>query len=272
MPLTEKQKESFQELYKRFRDNGDIGELLGRVSKEDFLTIFSETNEKTQESIIGTYEATRVDYLKAVLKRAKELVLLKEVVRAKILSSNNQGKMESISLIEYITDPSRQYPSKVLNNVLEAFKEEFFDSLKKGELEEIKGAIERELTNEKCVQQKENLEKLITSITDLIENRVKAESSTDKINPNVENKLFSPTSKAIVAGAICSVIAGLAVGGGLFAAGASLPILALIGIAVAAAVLTGLVAGGITYKISKPSGNVDNVDLLSEEIYASLGV
>ncbi|WP_039950259.1 hypothetical protein, partial [Wolbachia pipientis] len=118
MPLTEKQKESFQQLCKRFRDNGDIGELLGTVSKEDFLTIFSETNEKTQESIIGTYEATRVDYLKAVLKRAKELVLLKEVVRAKILSSNNQGKMESISLIEYITDPSRQYPSKVLNNVL----------------------------------------------------------------------------------------------------------------------------------------------------------
>ncbi|WP_264331040.1 hypothetical protein [Wolbachia endosymbiont (group B) of Erebia ligea] len=65
MPLTEKQKESFQQLYQRFRGNGDIGdivELLGTVSKEDFLTIFSETNEKTQESIIGTYEATRVDY------------------------------------------------------------------------------------------------------------------------------------------------------------------------------------------------------------------
>ncbi|WP_254229626.1 hypothetical protein [Wolbachia pipientis] len=138
MPLTEKQKESFQQLYKRFRDIGDIGELLGTVSKEDFLTIFSETNEQTQESIIGTYEATRVDYLKAVLKRAKELVLLKEVVRAKILSSNNQGKMESISLIEYITDPSRQYPSKVLNNVLEALKEEFFDSLKKVSLKKLK--------------------------------------------------------------------------------------------------------------------------------------
>ncbi|MGY5877864.1 CREC-EF hand family protein [Wolbachia endosymbiont of Nasonia giraulti] len=261
MPLTEKQKESFQQLYQRFRGNGDIGdivELLGTVSKEDFLTIFSETNEKTQESIIGTYEATRVDYLKAVLKRAKELVLLKEVVRAKILSSKNQNKVKSISLIEYITDPSRQYPSEVLNNILEVIekKEEFFDSLKKGELEEIKGAIEREIKNEKCAQRKENLKRLITSIRDLIENRVKAESSTDKINPNVENKLFSPTSKAIVAGAICSVIAGLAVGGGLFAAGVALQMLTLIGIAVAAAVLTGLVAGGITYTISKPSNEL----------------
>uniref|UniRef100_A0AAU7YKP4 Uncharacterized protein n=1 Tax=Wolbachia endosymbiont of Oeneis ivallda TaxID=3171168 RepID=A0AAU7YKP4_9RICK len=251
----------FQQLYKRFRDKGDnedISELLGTVSKEDFLTIFSETNENTQESIIGTYEATRVDYLKEVLNRAKELVLLKEVVRAKILSSKNQNKVKSISLIEYITDPSRQYPSEVLNNILEVIekKEEFFDSLKKGELEEIKGAIEREIKNEKCAQRKENLKRLITSIRDLIENRVKTESSTDKINPNVENKLFSPTSKAIVAGAICSVIAGLAVGGGLFAAGVALQMLTLIGIAVAAAVLTGLVAGGITYTISKPSNEL----------------
>ncbi|WP_395461000.1 hypothetical protein [Wolbachia endosymbiont (group B) of Ablattaria laevigata] len=268
MPLTEKQKESFQQLYQRFRDNGDIRdivELLGTVSKEDFLTIFSETNEKTQESIIGTYEATRVDYLKEVLKRAKELVLLKEVVRAKILSSKNQNKVKSISLIKYITDPSRQYPSEVLNNILEDFKEEFFASLSEDELKKIKVAIEREFTNEQCVQQKENLEKLITSIRDLIENRVKAESSTDKINPNVENKLFSPTSKAIVAGAICSVIAGLAVGGGLFAAGVALQMLTLIGIAVAAAVLTGLVAGGITYAVSTKIENPDTSRSATEQ-------
>ncbi|WP_264375299.1 MULTISPECIES: ankyrin repeat domain-containing protein [unclassified Wolbachia] len=66
--------------------------------------------------------------------------------------------------------------------------------------------------------------------------------------------------KAMKVGAICGVIAGLAVGGGCFAADAALPILALIGIAVAAAVLTGLVAGGITYKISKPSEKLDSVD------------
>ncbi|WP_341812986.1 hypothetical protein [Wolbachia endosymbiont (group B) of Germaria angustata] len=201
------------------------------------------------------------------MKHAKELVLLKEVVRAKILSSKNQNKVKSISLIEYITDPSRQYPSKVLNNVLEVIekKEEFFDSLEKGELEEIKGAIEREIKNEKCAQQKGNLKRLITSIRDLIENRVKAESSTDKINPNVENKLFSPTSKAIVAGAICSVIAGLAVGGGLFAAGVGLQMLTLIGIAVAAAVLTGLVAGGITYAVSTKIENPDTSRSATEQ-------
>lgn len=64
--------------------------------------------------------------------------------------------------------------------------------------------------------------------------------------------------------------AALAVGLGLYF-GAALPILTMIGIAMAAAVLTGLVAGGITYKMSKPSENLNNVDL-SEQIYFSLGV
>lgn len=70
--------------------------------------------------------------------------------------------------------------------------------------------------------------------------------------------------KAMRVGAICGVIAGLAVGGGCFAAGAALPILTLIGIAVAAALVTGLIAGGITYKMSMPSEvpsqNLDNID------------
>jgi len=36
--------------------------------------------------------------------------------------------------------------------------------------------------------------------------------------------------------------------------------LAIIGIAVAAAVLTGLIAGGITYVMSKPSNELSGVD------------
>nr|KAI5697982.1 hypothetical protein M8J77_011914 [Diaphorina citri] len=58
-----------------------------------------------------------------------------------------------------------------------------------------------------------------------------------------------------------SVHAALATGGGCFAAGVALPILALIGIAIAAALVTGLVAGGITYVISKPSENLDIVNV-----------
>lgn len=53
----------------------------------------------------------------------------------------------------------------------------------------------------------------------------------------------------------------MAVGGGCFAVGIQLPILALIGIAVAAAVLTGFVAGGITYSALRPSDKLDKPDL-----------
>lgn len=60
----------------------------------------------------------------------------------------------------------------------------------------------------------------------------------------------STTNKPIIIGSVCGVIAGLAVGVGCFAAGVALPILAIAGIAVATAVLVGLVAGGVTYAVS----------------------
>lgn len=66
-------------------------------------------------------------------------------------------------------------------------------------------------------------------------------------------------------GSVCGIIAALAVGGGCFAAGAQLPILALIGIAVAAAIVTGLVAGGITYVISSKIENPDTSRLVGEQ-------
>ena len=71
--------------------------------------------------------------------------------------------------------------------------------------------------------------------------------------------------KAMKVGAICGVIAGLAVGGGCFAADAALPILVLVGIVVAAAVLTGLIAGGITYAVSTKIENPDTSRSATEQ-------
>lgn len=60
------------------------------------------------------------------------------------------------------------------------------------------------------------------------------------------------------------VIAGLIALGGYFAAGAALSILTIIGIAIVAVLVTGLIAGGITYTVLKPSEvpskSLDNVD------------
>ncbi|WP_341813782.1 magnesium transporter [Wolbachia endosymbiont (group B) of Germaria angustata] len=97
-----------------------------------------------------------------------------------------------------------------------------------------------------------------------------AESIVPKTEGNITKDIVKTTNKPIIIGNVCGVIAALAVGLGLYF-GAALPVLPIIGIAMAAAVLTGLVAGGITYKMSKPSENLNNVDL-SEQIYFSLGV
>ncbi|WP_341822405.1 hypothetical protein [Wolbachia endosymbiont (group A) of Clivina fossor] len=59
---------------------------------------------------------------------------------------------------------------------------------------------------------------------------------------------------------ICGVIAALVVGGGCFAAGVQLSVLAIVGIAVAAALAVGIVAGGITYAVLKPSNKLDEPD------------
>ncbi|WP_265015091.1 SLC41A family transporter [Wolbachia endosymbiont (group B) of Camptogramma bilineatum] len=75
--------------------------------------------------------------------------------------------------------------------------------------------------------------------------------------PRTEENIVKTTNKSIMIGSVCGVVAALAVGGGCFAAGVALPILALIGIAVAAFVLTGLVTGGITYIALKPSDKLD---------------
>lgn len=70
--------------------------------------------------------------------------------------------------------------------------------------------------------------------------------------------------KAMGVGAICGAITALAVGGGCFADGVALPILALVGIAVAALV-TGLVAVGTTYAISSKMENPDTSRLATEQ-------
>ncbi|WP_264719898.1 hypothetical protein [Wolbachia endosymbiont (group B) of Eucosma cana] len=89
--------------------------------------------------------------------------------------------------------------------------------------------------------------------------------------PRTEENIVKTTNKSIMIGSVCGVVAALAVGGGCFAAGVALPILALIGIAVAAFVLTGLVTGGITYEVCKPCNELNEVDVQSE-VSSELGV
>lgn len=71
-------------------------------------------------------------------------------------------------------------------------------------------------------------------------------------------------TKAIKTGIAFGVIAGLAIGVGCGVAGVQLSVLAIVGIAVAAALAVGLVAGGITHAVLKPSNKQSSGVLLRQ--------
>ncbi|WCR59875.1 MAG: hypothetical protein PG978_001323 [Wolbachia endosymbiont of Ctenocephalides felis wCfeF] len=86
-------------------------------------------------------------------------------------------------------------------------------------------------------------------------------SSPSNGNVKQPKNTAKTTNKPIIIGSVCSVIAALAVGVGCGVAGVALPMLAIAGIAVAAALGVGLVAYGITYAVSKPNSVTDNPDV-----------
>lgn len=79
------------------------------------------------------------------------------------------------------------------------------------------------------------------------------EKAEEKINNGQANK-------AVKTGVICGIIAVLAVGVGCFAADVGLSILFIAGISVAAGLAVGGISGGITYAVSKPNSELDEVD------------
>ncbi|WP_353283715.1 hypothetical protein [Wolbachia endosymbiont (group A) of Pogonocherus hispidulus] len=79
-------------------------------------------------------------------------------------------------------------------------------------------------------------------------------------DPDIDEENNQIATKAIKTGIAFGVIAGLAIGVGCGVAGVQLSVLAIVGIAVAAALAVGLVAGGITHAVLKPSNKLDELD------------
>ncbi|QCB62634.1 magnesium transporter [Wolbachia endosymbiont of Drosophila mauritiana] len=273
MPLTEKQMgDLFSKLHKKFREADDVDQSLREIENEkDFLRVLSRFYVKDGDTILGSYESLKVKQVQAVLNRAKELdISLAEILNARVflLSFNSENKKrENISLYQCFLRNDFKFLPEVLKAIHESYKLE---------------SLWRDITLENCEKIKTKLDgdehKDVLGKIDRIENIMAEEERSETsslfssdgsdlilINDDDMEDKNKPVSKAIVAGAICGVIAGLAVGGGLFAAGVALLILALIGIAVAAALVTGLVAGGITYVISSKIENPDTSRLEKEQ-------
>ncbi|WP_264337238.1 MULTISPECIES: hypothetical protein [unclassified Wolbachia] len=287
--LSPEQQKLFRDLEKALKDKSvreeDISQIFEVAKTEDIFAVFQlhRDEERDEDS-----HWISVSFLRNLISHEHCRLVIFDMVQKKDLLERFLNIDFGVKHVNDFVDEEYRVADIIVkcnDGVALAFDEitrifgfeNFWKALSEVDRNMIKDTLQREMLEDG--QDKSKYEGFLKKI-EAIEDRTKqsgnplgTSSSQDIGNESKSSKNDqSEVDKAIVAGAICGVMTGLAVGGGLFAAGASLPILALIGIAVAAAVLTGLIAGGITYEMSKPSENLNNVDLLSEQIYLSLGV
>lgn len=224
--LTEKQKELYNKLEDAIKDKNDITPILKEIKKEGAWKEVLTTANITTKLPDGTeYNLTPLAYA---------------------MNFNNFEEE-----IKVILDVAQK------NSVLE----ELLNSMQESDRANLKKILESLKSKEQDEGQETKIDNWLAIVADSIsscesnEKPLVPESSV----PRTEENIIKTTNKSIMIGSVCGVVAALAVGGGCFAAGVALPILALIGIAVAAFVLTGLVTGGITYEVCKPCNELNEV-------------
>ncbi|WP_143689768.1 SLC41A family transporter [Wolbachia endosymbiont of Nilaparvata lugens] len=223
--LTEKQKELYNKLEDAIKDKNDITPILKEIKKEGALKEVLTTANITKKLDGTEYNLTPLGYA---------------------MNFNNFEEE-----IKVILDVAQK------NSVLE----ELLNSMQESDRANLKKILESLKSKEQDEGQETKIDNWLAIVADSIsscesnEKPLVPESSV----PRTEENIVKTTNKSIMIGSVCGVVAALAVGGGCFAAGVALPILALIGIAVAAFVLTGLVTGGITYEVCKPCNELNEV-------------
>lgn len=249
------QKRLYDDLFlKIYEEGSDIEPILKEALPDDLLNVFNAVPNANGEilfTILGmvVFHIKHIPVpeskLESILKVAQNKGILKDVISINvrlILEEQHENKKTTD------TTKERYTLTKLL---IESHYKSILDRL--------------EIVRKSCglesfwkVISEDDRERIKTKL-----NEGKHKNILDTIN-EIEKSIATEsnlTSKTIVASGICGAIAALAVDGGLFAAGVALPILALVGIAVAAAVLVGLVAGVITYAISKSSENLDRANV-----------
>ncbi|WP_265022409.1 hypothetical protein [Wolbachia endosymbiont (group B) of Ischnura elegans] len=215
----------YTELISAIEKRKDITALLKKVEKKDLLTVLHFPG---LHSKIFVYAIMKEHYrsVQSIIDVAKENGILKEFLIGKISQYELITPLQSAIMLKYYS-----YIRLIINLAKE------------------NGVLKEVLDVKGVLNQK-----------DFLKIFLKENKDQDTLNEIYKIEKSIATNRAIRVGSVCSVVTALAVGGGLFAAGVALQMLTLIGIAVAAALVTGLVAGGITYKISKPSEKLDSVD------------
>ncbi|MFP3024200.1 MAG: hypothetical protein ACEY3K_15500 [Wolbachia sp.] len=222
--LTARQKELYVQLKNAIKNEQDITLTLEEIKKEGVLKEVLTTANINQKLKDGTeYNLTPLGY-------AMNFNDFEETIKVILEASEDNNMLEEV--FARVEGNDRKKLQEILKTLKSQEQDEGQETKIDNWLAILAGSISSCKSNEKPL---------------VPESRV----------PKTEENIVKTTNKSIMIGSVCGVIAALTVGGGCFAAGIALPILALIGIAVAAFVLTGLVTGSIAYIALKPSDKLD---------------
>ncbi|WP_341815964.1 MULTISPECIES: magnesium transporter [unclassified Wolbachia] len=230
---------------------------------------FPNGQECTLTPLVNAIAINKQKGIQAILDVAERNSILEKVLTtANIKIRPSDGEEHTLTPLDYAISLDNQEAShKSIEAILDAAKndnmlEKAFANVRKDHLNKTKEVLEILKNQEQDEKEKtkidgwlEVLKKIISGCESQEQSSV-AESSVPQTEGNITKDTVKTTNKPIIIGSVCGAIAALAVGLGLYFS-AALPVLPIIGIAVAAAVLVGLVAGGITYVMSKLSENLD---------------
>ncbi|NUX01574.1 hypothetical protein GO685_03635 [Wolbachia endosymbiont of Madathamugadia hiepei] len=267
--LTDEQRELYDKLQNAITDRGNVAKILQGASRDDLRAVLIDTS-KNYETVEG-YQSYTITLLgsviynsdqkniEAILGKAKDEGILKEVLNTPNITIK---KFESdISTLTPLAFAIHLRDRKRIETVLNAAKEH--NVLKEVWAGEELFCREKIKTILQKAEDRDMLDKILQVEKDT-ENEAKVddnqlvsltlkEENDDISQPSTDfddKSTAKTTNKPIIIGSVCSVIAALAVGVGCGVAGIQLPILVIAGIAVAAAVLVGLVAYSITCAVS----------------------
>uniref|UniRef100_A0AAU7YL33 Uncharacterized protein n=1 Tax=Wolbachia endosymbiont of Oeneis ivallda TaxID=3171168 RepID=A0AAU7YL33_9RICK len=173
-----------------------------------------------------------------------------------ILDVAKQGKR----VLKEVSVGIEEHDRERLKNILETLKNQGQDEEQKTKIDDWLEILAKNVSSShKSDKQPLAPESSIPKAEENIANNegnngaVKIKCNKFKIGNSGQKDTVKTTNKSIMIGSVCGAIALLAVGGGCFAAGVALPMLALIGIAVSAALVIGAIAGGISHVVLRPS-------------------
>ncbi|MDR3131568.1 MAG: hypothetical protein LBU02_00490 [Rickettsiales bacterium] len=275
--LTIEQDKLYKQLERTIERGERIDQILQSVLKKDDLRAVFVDASKDYKTVNVGYKGYTLTLLglviynsdqksiKAILGTAIKQDILKEVLTVANITITSNGNKYTLTPLGYAIHENNQ---KGIEAILDAaikqdILKEVLTSLEKDDREKIQTILQNSSILDKINQ-------VLDSITAKDEGvpQPQAEANTEDLrtqntakplvtkpgnqDSNTVHRVEDSMSadKPLVIGSVCGAIAALAVIGGCFAAGVALPILAIAGIAVAAAVLVGLVAGGITYAVS----------------------